>query len=701
MNGDKQDDKSTVPKLYIVSEGDENLPVITMLPHSFMEFITDNNPDFLLGWGEGCFGVIYKNVLYRSCFHGLPLNSDILFDFYKIAGRYVDEIPGLNFRSVMHILKSLNLSTVEELMSKKEIIDFGLKTGVLRISVNSSEVEDFTDLEEFMFEREMEEVDVEAKLSIEQMEKCLLEKVQTYDECILRHKYGLKLEDYSILSKVDELFSDFDGVEIYQEPRIEDNRVIIGEQGYREPVYLSELFSKLEKHPRIKEFVTSYKSGNVKTYDEFLLNVEKGYDLKALSDLISQGLVYVKLDSREDKIKSYSKEENRIVLIGESGSRFSLRDTIRRKSLKLPLSVSYKKYLSKHNNYNYYVEWKMLDNVKYSTNKAPENLQELIRFVKSGIVKADGKEVKDVKIEGNEVFFIFENGDKKEMYHYVAPQNRFTIYGTINNNLDWVRRFIAEGYKDKNALKLALLLKRYEMGKKVKKLSIRDISRETGISEEQLEIYLRSDLFKRFGELRKGFFYIHPDISEFKKKVQVNRDGNYNVIVVDGRNVMRGGEDKDNKIGKVERIQTVIDYLQKQEVPKDKIVIIVKSSDFNSHRVDDVEKLRELEREEWIKPVSNDYDDKVILRIALEEQNGLIITNDNYGEFVGDNIKKEDIDDRLLKFNFRGKKFNIKREDKPKFDHFLKMMKEKAERENKDSEKKDEEKDGETNEGHE
>jgi len=675
-------------KLYIAKDEESiAMPKVELVPHSLVEFIIEHVPEFVLWWPDGCFGVISGGVLYWSCVQGVAPALGKLFKFYEIAGADMDKIRGTNFEILSQILMSLSLSNVNELFEQKDIINYALELGLLQMEVNGYTVDSFDSLIEYLLERNIDESSINVKLPLVQIKRCMQEGIPTYDECLMKRRFGLVLEDYPLLKKLSTLFSALDDAELLEAPERDGSRIVIGLRGYSEPVYLEELFPKLAEYPRLKEFIENYSNEKTGTYDEFLLSIEKGYTMQSFEELIAQGLVSVKLNGKEDKIKRYRIGEGHIILDGVSGNKYSLRETIRRKSLKMPLSVSYKKYLTRKKDYEYYVVWKMADNVKYSSLRAPANLEELRKFAHLGLLKADGKVVRDVIADGKELFFAFEDGSRREMYHYVAPQNRFEIYGMINNNLDWIRRFIAEGYREKNALRLAISLKKYELGKKKRKLSVQELSSELDVSVELLEIYLRSDLFKRFGELHNGYFYIHPDINEFKKNVQVNRSKNYEVIVVDGRNVMYGGEEKDSKKGRVQRILTVLDYLMKQGVPKERIIVIVKNSDFNPHRVDDVEKLRELEREELIKPVSNDYDDKVILRIALEEKNGLIITNDNYREFVGDNILREDIDSRLLNFTFRGKNFHIKREHRSKFDSFLeRMVQSKVQEESKKSE---------------
>ncbi len=664
-------------KLYFVEENSLNLPSIKLMPSSFVEFLKEHRPKFVMGWSNGCFGVVHSGILYWTCVAGLDLSLKSLNEFYKIAGRYMDSISGKNLNPLKELLKSFGAENLEELKKLREYIDYGLSKNIISINVDGRSVDSWDELWDNILNSEIDDYDITLSTAFSKIKECFKGGFRTRDECLLWSRYGFTIDDYlTLLSINDEIKEHFGDVELYEEPKIEDGRVLIGRKGF-EDVYLESIFPVLERYgSRIHEFLELYRRGEVRNYDEFLLKTEKKYSLDSFSDLVSQGLVSVKVNNVEHKIKSYSTDGGKIVLSDSEGREYLLREVIKNKTIRMPPELNYKRYLSQKNRYSYYVVWKMRDNVKHNDDRAPRDLDELRKFIKLNLISVNGKVVKDLIVEGNELYFLLEDGSKVEMYHFVAPQNRFEIFGAINGNLRWIRRFIAEGYRDKSALKLALTLKKYEISKRKNYVSIHDLSRETGIPEAQLEIYLRSDLFKRFGELNKGNFYIHPDITEFKRSVKVRDDEDYEVIVVDGRNVMYGGEEKDNKKGKVERLKAVYEYLLKQGVPENRIIIIVKDSDFNSHRIDDVEALRELERKGIVRSVSNhEYDDKIILEIALEERNGLIISNDNYGEFVGDNISKDALERRIMKYTFRGKNFHIKREHRSKLESFIEKMK--------------------------
>ena len=651
-------------------EADTTLPSIHLEPSSFIEFIK-STVEPIFTWDRDRFGVVRDGVFYWTEVEGVG-GFENLVKFYKIAGERIDDIPGENFSAILEILRTLGLKNLEEMERSAETLDYGLSTGIVEVIIDGTRVDSWDSLRREIFEGRIGEVKVEKHLELSAVDTCRREGIGTFDECLLRRKYDMGLEDFPLLLKVPDIIPE--DVELYESPRIEGNRVVIGRRGYSD-VYLADLFAGMDAYVNtLREFKRLYGEGKVRDYDEFLLYKKKQYTLKDLEDMVEEGLVRVKIDGDYEFVTAVERN-NGVHLVTEKGGRYALRDLLRSDfpaDLVLPLPKNYRDY--KASRYGYYVEWKMVRNSGRGDDRGPRNLDELKRFISLGLVSVGGKRVRDLIVEGRQVFFLLEDGTRERMYRWVAQKNDFEIYGMINGKLSWIRRFLAEGFNDPDAIRLVLAIKSHELSRK-NVVSIKSLSEETGISVERLGFYLTSDRFKRFGELRDGQFYLHPDIEEFKRNVKVRKDEDYEVIVVDGRNVLYGGEEKQNKPGKVENIIIAVESLKKRGVPEDRIIVILKNADFNRYRVDDLEKLRELERAKIVHPISSGYDDMEILRIALEERNGLIITRDHYREFIGGNITEEDIEKRRIEYTFRGRQFNIRRQDLQKLEKFIEKFK--------------------------
>ena len=674
--------------LKVYSRGDtpdSTLPALRLEPSSFIELANYTDKPLLTWLGEN-FGIVIEGTLYWTRIEGIENINDFV-ELYKIAGDLIDLIHGGNLKAIKKVLSYFKIDTLKDLVSAGDIIDYGISHDLIEIKVDGHKISSWEELWEDLASREISEIYVESSLELRDIEKCKKENISTHDECLLKRKFEIDINDFSILKHIPDLLSFDEDVEIYESPEIRDGRVIIGRRGYFEDVYLADLFPKMEGIVNtIKEFKRQYSEGRIKSYDEFLLLKKKQYTMDELRDLVAQGLVRIKYDGNYDKIVEIKYGEN-IVLIGKSGSEYKLADLLsfktsreRKMEIVMPLSKSYRDY--KSSGRKYYVEWKMLNNVRYSTDRAPKDLNELKKFISLGLVRVDGKRVTDLIIHGKEVFLRLVSGEEVEMYPYVSQRNRFVIEGAINGRLYWIRRFIAEGFTDPDALRLVTTIKKYEPELKKKeevKIPVRKLSEETGIPEERLVFYLTSEKFKRFGELRNGLFYLHPDIEEFKRNVKVRKDEDYELIVIDGRNVMRGGEEDDNKKGHVEYLLLAIENLKSRGVPEDRIMVIVKNADFNEKRVDNLELLRDLEKKGIVTSISYVHDDMEILRIALEERNALIITNDDFKEFIGGNITEEDIKKRIIKYNFRGKNFHIQKEYLPKLTRFIDKFRNKEE----------------------
>ncbi len=666
--------------LVVESSDDEEpkatVPTIQLTPSSFMEFLLSEDIETIFRWGDGCFGALKDGILYWSRVPGLEDMSDFV-KFYRMAGVFMDRMNATQLRAICDIIKKMGLKTLQELFTYRDAFEYALSLDLISVRVDGRSIDSWDEFEQFLAgQKNFEEIDVDMRISVLEADKCRKEGIETYDECILRVKYGLTLDDYSVIKALSDVFFEIDeDAELYNKPEIEDNRVVIGKKGYFERIYLEDIFEGIDSYINtLHDFKKHLSDGKVKNYDEYLLFKKKQYTLEDLRAMIDEGLVRVKDNGTYRKIVGIELKDDHIFVVDEKGEKYSLAELLSSGSpeITLPLSQNYRNY--RRSKYKYYVEWKMLRNEKFSEDRAPRDLNELKQFVHLGLVKVHGRTVKDIRIKNREVFFVLDNGQEIEMYPLVTTRNEFVIEGAVNGKLSWIRRFIAEGFRERDALKLVLALKRYE-NLKNKRISLKDLSKETGIPVERLEIYLTSDRFKRFGELSDSNFYLHPDIEDFKRSVKVRRDEDYRVIVVDGRNVMYSGEEKEGRKGKVENIITVIESLVRRGVPRDRIRVIVKNADFNKNRVDNLEMLRELEKKGMITPISYGHDDMEILKIALEEENGLIISNDKYREFVGGNIKEEDIEKRRIEFTFRGRQFHIRKTSLPKLEKFIEKIK--------------------------
>ncbi len=657
------------------SEPDLELPRVHLTPSSFVEFASSTDgPVFV--W-DGGFGVINNRMLYWTSVRGIDSVS-ALAEFYKYAGPHMDELPGDRFTVIKSLLTALGLKSLDSLLNNKELVDYALSLGLLRINIDGRDIEDWESLSSELFGYgSIEEVNVSAELPVESIRKCMAGEIKTYDQCVLKMKYGMSLEDYRIISLIDDLFRELGDWEPSETPVIEDGRVIIGKRRYGEPVYLADIFPAMDHFRNtITDFKVLYTKGKVKNYPEYMLLKKKQYTVEDLRSMIEEGLIRVKIDGEYRKVMAVEPEERDIKVIDAQGDEYRISELLAPGSpqLAVPIPMNYHSY--KKSRYKYYVEWKILKNVRNDDNRAPRNIDEFKKLVSLGLVRVHGKPVKELVIRGREVFLIMEDGTELELYPLVSSRNEFEIEGMIGNSLKWIRRYLNEGFDDRYAMRLVLAIKELELAKK-ESVPVSALAKSTGIPEKRLEIYLTSDRFKRFGELERGVFRLHPDIEEFKNSVKVRRNEEYEYILVDGRNVMHGGEEKDKKIGKVGNIITVIDSLKKRGIPEDRIIVIVKNADFNKHRVDDLDKLRELESKGIIKAISYGYDDIEILKMALEELNALIITNDRYTEFEGGNITREDLDNRLIGYTFRGKQFHIKKTSLPKLEKLIDRFKNK------------------------
>ncbi len=680
-------DRLIKKKMYIVESNrsgpDSTLPAIQFRPRSFVELAGDAEVKSILYWSDGNFGIIQDGVLYWTNMVGIKTLREMV-RFFRIAGEFIDKIPSENFSGLNKIITAMNISNLNELISKDKELDYMLSTGLIDIKIDGREVNAWDKLKNEIFESTMDDVEVKMYVSLNEAAWCAKEKIKTFDECILRQRYKLSLNDYVILKHIPELFSGFDEVEFYDKPEIEENRVIIGKRKYMDKVFFAELFPVMDRYINtLRDFKKLYNSGKIKGYGEYLLLKKKQYTLNDFKDLISEGLVRIKNNGIFKKVIDIYIENEDIYVVDESGNKYSIVDLLLPGSpeLTMPLAGNYRNY--KSTKYRYYVEWKMIRNGGRFTDHVPKSLDELKQLIALNLVKWNNKTINDIKIHGKEVFLVLEDGTELPMYPLVSSRNEFEIVTLANGSLSWIRRFIAEGFGEKDALRLVLAIKNREMAKK-DRIQLQELSGETGIPINRLEIYLTSDKFKRFGELRGKMFVLHPDIEEFKKSVKVRHDNDYQYIVVDGRNVMYGGEEKEEKRGKVGNIITLVDNLKKRGVPEDKIKVIVKNADFNKHRVDDMETLRDLEDRGIISAVSYGYDDMEILHMALEELNALIITNDKYREFIGGNIAPEDIENRRIEYTFRGKQFHIRKGSLSKLEKFIERVKERVQ--NKDDE---------------
>jgi len=655
------------------SAPDITLPGVHLTPSGFVEFAKRKVGEVLM-WEHGGFGIVDNGILYWTEIEGID-SLPQLVEFYRIAGKSMDSIPPENLEGIKKLLNALNIQSLPALEERAALIDYAISTGLIKITLDGSEIESWNELiQEITGYRGVSDVKVEHVLTLRDIQKCREESISTYDECVLKRKYGMELSDYPILLKMHVLFEDFKECELFTDPVRKGEHIVIGECGYGEELYLSELFPIMDRYSNtLKDFRELVKSGKVSSYGEYLLLKKKQYTLSDLKDMVAEGLVKVRENGNYSKIVSVEPGDE-VILVSEDGTKYALNELFSGAppELAVPLALNYRNY--KKSSAKYYVEWKMLRNVRNDEQRAPKNLEEFKKLAELGMLFYHGKEIKDVIVKGREVYIVLSDGEEIEMYRLVSSRNEFELKEPFGGALKWVRRYTAEGFGERDALKLVLAIKQQEFAKK-DKISIKALSKQTGIPPERIEFYLTSDKFKRFGELRGDAFYLHPDIDEFKRSVKVRRDSDYQYVVVDGRNVMYGGEEKEKKKGRVDHIITVVESLKKRGIPEDRIKVIVKNADFNKHRVDDLEKLRELESKGIIESVSYGYDDMEILKIALEELNALIITNDKYREFVGGNIKQEDIDERRIEYTFRGKQFHIKKSSLPKLEKLIEKFK--------------------------